>query len=182
MSLRHILLGLLSENSGHGYGLRKDFLSRLGHFRNLNEGQLYTELARMEQEGLVKREVVVPEKGPARKMFHITAKGRKTFRQWLLSDALEDGGVLYDFMQGYGFFTKCTFFQHLDPAEASRKIDRQLEILAKKKEAYREILGKMERRKVDPVRVKILSFGLEEIEHRMRWLASLKEDLACRRP
>ncbi len=115
-------------------------------------------------------------------MFHITAKGRKVFRQWLLSDALEDSGVLYDFMQGYGFFTKCTFFQHLDPAEAARKIDRQLEILAKKKEAYREILARMERRKVDPVRVKILSFGLEEIEHRMRWLASLREDLACQRP
>ena len=46
MSLRHILLGLLSENSGHGCGLRKDFLPRLGHFRNLNEGKLCTELAR----------------------------------------------------------------------------------------------------------------------------------------
>ncbi|MEW6443534.1 MAG: PadR family transcriptional regulator [bacterium] len=177
MSLRHVLLGLLSENSGHGYALRKEFVARLGHFRDINEGQLYTELARMEQDGLVKREVVVPDKGPARKLLHITAKGRRTFRQWLLSDALENEGVLYDFIQGYPFFTKCTFLQHLEPARAAEKIDRQCAILEKKRKAYAEILPRMERRGVDPVRVRILAFGLEEMEHRVRWLEALKTEL-----
>jgi hypothetical protein len=31
VSLRYVLLGLLIENSGHGYGLRKEMLHRLGH-------------------------------------------------------------------------------------------------------------------------------------------------------
>lgn len=177
MSLRHILLGLLSENSGHGYALRKQFVTRLGHFRNINEGQLYTELARMEKESLVKREVVAPDKGPARKLFHITAKGRRAFQKWLLSDALEDEGVLYDFMQGYPFFTKCTFFQYMEPGQAAGKIERQRALLEEKKGAYAEILARMERRKADPVRIRILAFGLEEIEHRIRWLGALKEDL-----
>ena len=177
MSLRNILLGLLSENSGHGYALRKESAARLGHFRNINEGQLYTELAKMEKEGLVKREIVVPDKGPARKLLHITARGRRTFRQWLLSDSLEDEGVLYDFMQGYPFFTKCNFFQHLEPADAGKKIENQRAILEKKRSAYSEILAKMERRKMDPIRIRILAFGLEEIEHRIRWLEALKSDL-----
>ena len=92
LSLRHVLLGLLSENSGHGYGLRKNFVHRLAHFRNINEGQLYTQLAKMEEEGLIEREVVVPEKGPARKLLHITPKGKELFQDWLRSDQYEEEG------------------------------------------------------------------------------------------
>ena len=180
MSLRYVLLGLLVENSGHGYGLRKQFLNRLGHFRNINEGQLYTELSKMEKDGLVEREVVVPDKGPARKILHITAEGARSFRDWLLSDQYEDNGVLYDFVQGFPFFTKVTFFGHLDPAEVILKIERQIGFQERKRKAYGEILEKMERRHVDPFRTRILTFGLTEIESRIRWLEALKEEMADR--
>jgi PadR family transcriptional regulator AphA len=180
LSLRNILLGLLSENSGHGYGLRKRFLSRLAHFRNINEGQLYTELAKMEKEGLIEREVVVPEKGPAKKLFHITSQGKRTFQDWLRSDQYEDGGVLYDFIHGYPFFTKCTFLQHLEPAEGLDKIRNQILRMEKKKKAYEEILPRMERRQADPFRVRILSFGIKEMELRIEWLKALERDLEGR--
>lgn len=176
MSLRHVLLGFLSEHSNHGYGLRKQFLHRLGHFRNINEGQLYTELAKMEKEGLIEREVKVPDKGPARKLVHITDAGRERFKEWLLSDQYEDEGVLYDFMQGYPFFTKCSFFNHLDPGEMARKLDAQREVLGKKKGAYEEILERMKEKEVDEIRVRILAFGLEEIEHRIQWLKGLRKE------
>ena len=181
LSLRHVLLGLLSENSGHGYGLRKNFVHRLGHFRNLNEGQLYTQLAKMEKEGLIEREVVVPEKGPARKLLHITPKGRELFQDWLRSDQYEDEGVLYDFMQGYPFFTKCNFFQHLEPEEARKKIHAQLTLMEEKKKAYQEVLLRMERRKVHPVRIRILTYGLKEVEHRIEWLNEFESDLSRER-
>jgi len=180
LSLRHVLLGLLSENSGHGYGLRKQMVHRLGHFRNINEGQLYTQLAKMEKEGLIEREVVVPEKGPARKVLHITPKGKQTFRDWLRSDRHEDEGVLYDFMQGYSFFAKVNFFQHLDPEETRRKIRSQLSLMEERKKAYQEILSQMEQRKADPFRVRILAFGLKEVEHRIEWLNELEGDLIPR--
>ena len=177
MSLRHVLLGLLSENSGYGYGLRKQFVHRLGHFRNINEGQLYTQLAKMEQEGLIEREVVVPERGPARKLLHITSKGKSLFQDWLRSEQYENGGVLYDFMQGYPFFTKCSFLRHLEPEEARKKIRVQVALMEEKKEAYKEVLSRMERRKVDPIRMRILAFGLKEVEHRIEWLNELEGDL-----
>lgn len=182
MSLRLILLGLLAENSGHGYGLRKEFVSRLGHFRKINEGQLYTELAKMEKDGWIEREVVVPERGPARKILHITSKGRKVFSEWLLSGAYEDEGVLYDFTQGYPFFSKCTFFRHMKPAAILRKINTQISMIERKKDAYEEILVKMKQRKVDPFRIRILEFGLEEMDHRIRWLKTLKNDVGLDQP
>ena len=176
MSLRYVLLGLLAENSTHGYDLRKRILHRLSHFRSINEGQLYTELAKMEKDGLIEREVEVPKKGPARKVLHITPEGRKSFEDWLLSDQYENDGVLYDFIQGYPFFAKCTFFNHLNPVEVEGKIDHQLSLQREKERAYIEILDRMKERKVDPFRLRILSFGLEEIRHRIAWLESLKED------
>ena len=177
LSLRHVLLGLLSENSGHGYGLRKQMVHRLGHFRNINEGQLYTQLAKMEKEGLIEREVVVPDKGPARKVLHITPKGKETFRDWLRSDQQEDEGVLYDFMQGYSFFAKVNFFQHLGPEETRQKIRSQLSLMEERKKAYQEILSQMEQREADPFRIRILAFGLKEVEHRIEWLNELEGDL-----
>jgi DNA-binding PadR family transcriptional regulator len=171
------LLGLLSENSGHGYGLRKQIVHRLAHFRNINEGQLYTQLAKMEKEGLIVREVVVPDKGPARKLLHITSKGKQTFRDWLRSDQHEDEGVLYDFMQGYAFFSKVNFFQHLDPEESRLKIRSQLSLMENRKKAYQEILLQMEQRKADPFRIRILAYGLKEVEHRIEWLNELESDL-----
>jgi len=177
VSLRYVLLGLLSENSGHGYGLRKKMLNRMSHFRNINEGQLYTELSRMEKEGLTESEVQVPEKGPARRLIHITVKGREAFGEWLRSDQYEQDGVLYDFIQGYPFFTKCTFLNHLDSRSAGEKIDRQISILEKKKDAYLEILPRMKKRGAHRFRVRILEYGVEEMEHRIRWLQEMKEEL-----
>ena len=181
MSLRHILLGLLSENSGHGYGLRKQFLERLGHFRNINEGQLYTQLAKMEGEGLIEREAVFPERGPARKLLHITQKGRQVFQDWLRSDQYEDEGVLYDFIHGYPFFSKVNFFRHLEPEEARNKIRTQLSLMEKKREAYQEILSQMKHRKADPFRIRILAFGLKEVKQRIEWLNELETDVSDHR-
>ncbi len=177
MSLRFVLLGLLSENAGHGYGLRKDLAHRLGHFRKINEGQLYTELARMEKEELIEREAYIPEKGPVRKVLHITTKGRSLFQNWLVSEALEDTGVLYDFIQGFSFLSKCTFFRHLEPHQARAKINTQLAIVDKKKKAYKKILKAMKQRNVDRFRIRILEFGIQEMDHRLRWLRSLEREV-----
>jgi DNA-binding PadR family transcriptional regulator len=171
------LLGLLTENPGHGYGLRKQIVGRLGHFRNINEGQLYTQLAKMEKEGLIDREVVVPDKGPARKLLHITQKGKQVFQDWLRSSQYEEDGILYDFMRGYPFFAKVNFFQHLDPEETRKKIRSQLSLMEEKKKTYREILSRMERGNADPFRTRILAFGLKEVEHRIEWLHELEADL-----
>ena len=80
-------------------------------------------------------------------------------------------------MHGYPFFTKCSFLQHLEPDEARKKIRTQIALMEKKKEVYREVLSRMERRKVEPIRIRILAFGLKEVEHRIEWLNELEKDL-----
>ena len=53
MSVRHVLLALLSEGPEYGLQLREEFEARTGEVWPLNVGQVYTTLQRLERDGLV---------------------------------------------------------------------------------------------------------------------------------
>lgn len=54
MSVKHALLALLQEGPMYGYQLRTEFEQRTGSTWPLNVGQVYTTLARLERDGLVR--------------------------------------------------------------------------------------------------------------------------------
>ena len=81
-------------------------------------------------------------------------------------------------MQGYPFFSKCSFFKHLKPREVIQKVEQQQTLVQAKQSAYREILAGMKDRKADPYRIRILEFGLQEMEHRLQWLEELRGNCA----
>ncbi len=82
MSVRHALLGLLSERPKYGLQLQQEFESRTGEVWPLNVGQVYTTLQRLERDGLVASEGLVD--GP-QKDFHITPAGEAELRAWIES-------------------------------------------------------------------------------------------------
>ena len=81
MSVRHALLGLLSEGPKYGHQLRQEFEARTGDVWALNVGQVYTTLQRLERDGLVESEGDGAE-GP-QKVFRITAPGEEELDSWL---------------------------------------------------------------------------------------------------
>src|SRR5271167_1004981 len=81
MSVRHALLGLLSEGPKYGHQLRQEFEARTGDVWPLNVGQVYTTLQRLERDGLVESDDT-EEAGP-QKGFHITAQGEAELAAWL---------------------------------------------------------------------------------------------------
>ena len=81
MSVRHALLGLLSEGPTYGHQLRHEFEERTGDVWPLNVGQVYTTLQRLERDGLVESDDGASE-GPQR-AFRITAAGREELERWL---------------------------------------------------------------------------------------------------
>lgn len=75
--MRFIILGILAKY-GRQYGL--DIL-RLSH--SLKRGTLYTTLKRLSDDGLIASEVVETPKGkrgPARRYYELTSKGRKSLK------------------------------------------------------------------------------------------------------
>jgi DNA-binding PadR family transcriptional regulator len=81
MSVRHALLGLLSEGPKYGLQLRQEFEATTGEVWPLNVGQVYTTLQRLERDGLVESDVEVDE-GP-QKGFRLTPQGLDELSEWL---------------------------------------------------------------------------------------------------
>ena len=81
MSVRHALLGLLSEGPKYGLQLRQEFEASTGDVWPLNVGQVYTTLQRLERDGLIESEDAA-EDGP-QKGFRITPAGVQELDNWL---------------------------------------------------------------------------------------------------
>jgi DNA-binding PadR family transcriptional regulator len=81
LSIRHALLGLLSEGPKYGLQLREEFESATGEVWPLNIGQVYTTLQRLERDGLIEADGTGDE-GP-QKGFRITAAGSEELGTWL---------------------------------------------------------------------------------------------------
>ena len=83
MSLGNALLGLLNDRPMAGYDLKRIFDDTIGFFWAAQMSQIYRELNKLEEKGLVKSEVEPQEKRPDRKVYHLTKEGRETFLNWL---------------------------------------------------------------------------------------------------
>ena len=85
MSLSYAILGLLSYRPMTGYSLKEVFDNSISHFWHAHLSQIYRELSRMEENGLVASEVQQREGRPDRKVYHITSRGEENLQSWLVS-------------------------------------------------------------------------------------------------
>ncbi|MFG2120709.1 PadR family transcriptional regulator [Streptomyces sp. NPDC048710] len=80
MSLKHALLGLLSERPASGYDLLKRFETSLANVWPATQSQIYTELTKLAGSGLI----TVAAEGPrGRKEYALTDEGLAELRHWL---------------------------------------------------------------------------------------------------
>jgi DNA-binding PadR family transcriptional regulator len=83
MSLRYALLSLLLDCDATGYDLAKQFDASVANFWHALPQQLYQELARMEDDGLVSGEEVVQAARPNKRVFSVTTAGRAALSGWI---------------------------------------------------------------------------------------------------
>lgn len=86
--IRYALLGLLQEQRDYGYHLKRRFDERVGTFWHLNIGQVYQTLRALERSGMIAAVEGAPEaqtddQYPARRLYELTAKGKRVLEQWL---------------------------------------------------------------------------------------------------
>jgi PadR family transcriptional regulator, regulatory protein AphA len=85
MSLRSALLALLRVGPLSGYDLQKRFSVSVGHVWHAPGSQIYPELRRMEEEGLVVGEDQTRGERGARRVYHVTPAGDAAFLEWMRS-------------------------------------------------------------------------------------------------
>lgn len=80
-TLRNALLALVTERPRSGYDITRMFDQTFSHAWSAHHSQIYPELNRLLEEGLIR----VAERGPRRrKVYETTARGRREVRRWLL--------------------------------------------------------------------------------------------------
>lgn len=81
VSLRHATLGLLAQHPASGYDLLKQFEISMANVWPATQSQLYGELNRLADGGLIE----VSAEGPrGRKEYRITETGRAELRRWVM--------------------------------------------------------------------------------------------------
>ena len=83
MSLKHIMLGMLSEPHS-GYDIKKKFEKSLRNFWRAELSQIYPQLQKMEKEGLITSKAGASEIGPTRRVYKRSSQGRRELQSWLL--------------------------------------------------------------------------------------------------
>lgn len=81
MSLKFGILGLMTDEPLHGYEVKSRFEALLGGAREVNIGQIYSTMQRLERDGLI---VADGERGDRGKQaYRLTAQGRQELDTWL---------------------------------------------------------------------------------------------------
>lgn len=86
MSLKHAILVLLETEPGSGYDLVKHFKARLGYFWNAKHQQVYQQLRRLHDEGLIQRQIETQTGKPDKKIYTITPAGEAELKHWIASE------------------------------------------------------------------------------------------------
>ncbi|MGE5594776.1 MAG: PadR family transcriptional regulator [Hyphomicrobiales bacterium] len=116
MSLRFAILGLLSQQELSGYELTKHFGQSVGYFWHARSQQIYPELARLEQEGLVRSRLVAQTGRPDKRLYRVTEQGRAELQAWIVSPSpltlVKDEFLVK--VWGYGLVERAAAIQSLD--------------------------------------------------------------------
>jgi DNA-binding PadR family transcriptional regulator len=112
MSLRFALLGSLADQPRTGYGLLKHFEQSLAYAWPASHSQIYPELARLLEEGLIEHAGTGPRNS---KTYAVTETGLQEIRRWL-RETEPDRRVRSDAA------LRTFFLWLLDPAEAEEHL------------------------------------------------------------
>lgn len=85
-TLKYSILGLLMQTPMTGYDISKAFGSGLGCFWSAKHSQIYPELKRLAEEGLIRFQTVIQGEKLEKKLYEITPQGKADFLQWLEQD------------------------------------------------------------------------------------------------
>ena len=171
MAIRHAILGLLHYRPMHGYKIKAQIEQNFGHVWSINYGQIYPNLKSLLDEGLISmtEENRVGMRGPSRKLYSITDKGRKAFSRWIMEPP-DKNMTLRD-----PFLMKFVFFGFGDRRRAVEMIDDQIRLYTEQLTSRKEKFKKLKNLEIH---VRLISeMGIELNEAFLAWLKRAREEI-----
>lgn len=120
-TLKYALLGAISRGPKSGYDLMQEFNEDMAHSWYAAHSQIYPELRRLTNEGLVEYNVTIQGQSLQKKVYMITEKGREEFQHWMTKE-LDLVSVPKD-----EFRLKMYYFDCIPPEAALAQVKSQKE-------------------------------------------------------
>jgi len=171
VSVRNGLLAVLASGGRHGYELKKELEERTGALWELNVGQVYTTLARLERDGLV------VEQGPGgagdtgaaqdQRRYALTEQGRAEVADWFArprSRSVPERDELV---------IKLTLAASLDSVDLDEVIDAQRVATTEELQRYTRLKAAAE--PGDVARLFALDAVIAQIDGELRWLEQCQQ-------
>jgi DNA-binding PadR family transcriptional regulator len=169
VNIKTILLGALSSASMTGYELKKIFSLSFSYFSGLSYGSIYPALKKMEAEGLISMRLEIQETAPNRKIYTITPKGQRAFREALrLPFGME--------RHKNSFLMRLMFFSHLSREERLDAANNYLESIHSSLRELKDIEPEIKAR-ADRFQFLCFQFGLRYVQDLARNVAAVIEAL-----
>ena len=171
MSVKYAILGLLHYRDMHGYRIKQHMEEHFGNMWSINYGQIYPNLKRMEEEGLVTKQEVARSGTPDRKLYSITRKGKEAFAEWLATDP-QGTMLLRD-----PFLLRFVFFGFGAKERALDQVDEQIRSYEIQLEKRRKNLRRWQRQGIYVRQMGELGLLLNEMI--LEWLKRSREEIAA---
>ena len=163
------LLGFLHDGSMSGWDLVAGAEERIGEFWSLTQSQVYRELARMAEDGLVE----AGEPGTrSKKIYQITDHGREVFAEWVNRPPGTDTIRM-------PLLLTLAFGRHVPPERLASFLTRHQIAHADRLAAYEKQRAEMPSgyEEVDPYAIATLEFGISYERSVLEWFDQLPEKL-----
>ena len=163
--LEKALLGFLMQGPAHGYALHQRADSDLGRIWYMGMSNVYGTLKDLEEAGQVESSLD-EESYPPRKVYVITADGRKSFVAWVRESvpAIRDMRV--------EFLAKLYFFHTLDLEGAEDLLEAQRLVC---QEQLEELEERADGRSNDPFEHTVTDFRRRRIQASVDWLRACED-------
>lgn len=161
MSLKHAVLGLLSTlGPSSGYDLLQHFDISLTYVWPAAQSQLYGELGKLDQAGLV---AVVAEGARGRKEYTVTDDGMAELRHWMVD--VEPSRVRRNDM-----LLRVFFFSVLRPDQAMEYLRRRVAAAAESYEELRRV-----QQEIEPIEAPLAEHGRLALDWGLRYYVMERE-------
>jgi DNA-binding PadR family transcriptional regulator len=166
--VRYPILALLADAPAHGYEIKRGLEHRFGTVISpLNAGQVYTTLQRLERDRLVADDAIAQEGRPDKRVYRLTAAGRRALEDWL-------GTASAPTRLRDDFFMKLVFAHAMGLADPA-------ELIARQRVAYLRSLGELERvlaaGDADRTTALVVEGAALHLEADLKWLDRCEEVL-----
>ena len=136
-----LFLGLLKDGPKHGYEIRRLIEEELFPFVGLKIKSIYYPLRKMEQLGLVRKDVGREKSWPEKYVYSLTTKGEKTFEHLITESFLSIERPYFN------IDLSLYFLQYIDKKRAKRQLRGRLVFLRRIKRDLKELKQNTEKLK-----------------------------------